>query len=474
MYPAEVEINAETIERLTETFKKAYISITEEIKTATDFGVANRKAILSQIESTLEKLGVDTQKFIETELTAQYKIGASEAVEQLKNIGADVGVSEGFNRIHTNAIAALVDDASTSFGDSLSGVARSANTIMGKAYREALTQKIAEGMIGGKARKEVTKIIKGTLEQQGLSAITDKGGKNWSLDRYADMLFRTKSVEARNRGMINRMVENDYDLVQVSAHSGTCDLCAPWEGAILSARGLTPGYPTVADAENDGLFHPNCRHAINVLIPSLAKLTKAYGEEEPGEGLLKPYQNITKKALIPKATAYQPVFKGLLEEVSENTGMKWALGPIKGFERTAEKILYDYNGAVYSMKDVNRSVFFISDPTDKKAFSKLVTEVEGKFGKLAAEDIKQGLNVTDGYASSKLSVKTPYGAKAEIQITTPEMWDAKINKGGDKLYHLSRKPATDVVSIKQAKEAEEKMKALYAEATRLTKLRLAS
>jgi len=71
------------------------------------------------------------------------------------------------------------------------------------------------------------------------------------------------------------MVENDFDLVQVSAHGG-CDLCAPWEGAILSISGDTPGYPTVDEAEASGLFHPNCKHAINTLIPDLAAATDAY------------------------------------------------------------------------------------------------------------------------------------------------------------------------------------------------------
>jgi hypothetical protein len=75
------------------------------------------------------------------------------------------------------------------------------------------------------------------------------------------------------------MAENDYDLVQVSAHGAT-DVCGAWEGKILSATGATPGYDTVADAEADGLFHPNCRHAINVLIPSLARQTQAYNPDE--------------------------------------------------------------------------------------------------------------------------------------------------------------------------------------------------
>ena len=278
MYPKQVAVNQKNIDRLTETFKSAYKSIYDEIATATDFGVANRKQILAQIEAILTELGTNAQEFVEKELTAQYTTGANQAVKQLRNVGADISVAEGFNKIHTNAIAALVDDATRAFGESLTGVGRSGQLLLGKISRETLTQKLAEGMIGGKARKEVVKVIKGTLQQQGLDALIDKGGNSWTLDRYSDMLFRTKAVEARNRGLMNRMAENDYDLVQVSSH-GAGDVCGDWEGQILSATGATPGYDTVADAEAAGLFHPNCRHAINVLIPSLARETEAYNPD---------------------------------------------------------------------------------------------------------------------------------------------------------------------------------------------------
>lgn len=307
MYPLQVEVNEANIQKLTQTFKTAYASIVEEIQTATDFGVANRKAILAQIEQTLTGLGVDVQKFLETELPQYYKSGADDAVKQLKNVGADVGISEGFNRVHDEAIAALVDDASRAFGESMTGVNRSAQLLLGKVSREALTQKIAEGVIGGKARAEVGKIIKGTLQDQGLDALVDKAGHSWSLDRYADMLFRTKVVEARNRGLINRMVENNYDLVQVSSHPGTCQICESWQGQILSARGETPGYPTVAEAEAAGLFHPNCRHAINTLIPSLAKLTQAYNPEVPTVKISEVKARKVSKVIVPKPSPAQTI-----------------------------------------------------------------------------------------------------------------------------------------------------------------------
>jgi len=276
MYPQRVDLNEENIKKLINLFKGSYKQIVEEMTTATNFGVANRKRILTQVEKILKDLGVNVDDFIKKEIPEYYKTGAAQGVKQLENIGAEVTISTGFNQVHKDYIMALIDDTSRAFGESLSGVGRSANLILGKAFRDAMTQKIAKGITSGEALKEVRDQIVLILKEQGLSALKDKSGRSWDLDAYAEMLFRTKVVEARNRGMVNRMAENGYDLVQVSAHSGTCDICASWQGKILSITGQTEGYDTVADAEADGLFHPNCRHALNTLIPKLARETEAY------------------------------------------------------------------------------------------------------------------------------------------------------------------------------------------------------
>lgn len=285
MYPTEVNIPDASIERLTDTFKTAYTSIVKEIETATDWGVQNRKQILAQIQGILVDLGVDVQKFVQTELPEFYKSGAADAIAQLGNVGADIQTKEGFNRVHQEAIRALVDDTAKAFGESMTGVARSAQLLLGRVTRDLITQKIAEGVIGGKALKEVKAMIKAQLQEQGLDALIDKGGRAWTLDRYAEMLYRTKAVEARNRGLINRLAENDYDLVQVSSHASSCPLCIPWQGQVLSITGKTPGYTTLTEAESQGLFHPNCRHAINAMTPSLANQTKAYDNGTPTKPL---------------------------------------------------------------------------------------------------------------------------------------------------------------------------------------------
>jgi len=276
MYPTEVPINEENVAKLTSLMKRAYLEIVNEIKGATTFGASNRSALLKQIEIILSDTGTHVASFVEDELPYYYELGASDATKQMKDIGLNVKTGTGFNRIHKEAIRALIDDTARSFGESLTGINRSANKLLSKAVRNEITERMAIGKIGGKTLNSIKTNIVGLLEQDGLSALIDKGGRAWELDRYSEMLIRTKSVEARNRGMANRMVENGYDLVQVSNHSSEHAVCAYWEGKILSLTGHTKGYPTIAQAEAAGLFHPNCKHAINAYVQELANLTQSY------------------------------------------------------------------------------------------------------------------------------------------------------------------------------------------------------
>lgn len=275
MFTKTVQLNEENISKLTTLYKQAYAQIVAEIETASNFGVANRKAILSQVQEILLELGSEINDITTEEIGKYYAEGQAEAGTQLKKVGAEVAVDTQFNKIHKEAVLALVDDTQRAFAESIQGVNRSATRLLGKAVREQITQQLALGKITGETLRHIKQNIVGILREEGLAALIDKGGRPWELDRYAEMLIRTKAVEARNRGLVNRFAENEYDLVQVSAH-GADDVCGDWEGKILSVTGNTSDYPTVDEAEADGLFHPNCRHAINALTPELAGITNAY------------------------------------------------------------------------------------------------------------------------------------------------------------------------------------------------------
>jgi len=296
-WPERVNITPEGIATLEDILVTSYNQILGEINSATNFGVANRKVILAQIDAHLQTMGVNVNDFISTEIPAQYKDGANDAVNQLTDLGAEVAVKTGFNTVHTEAINALVSDTASSFADAMQGVHRSAQRLLSAAVKQQITQNIATGMAQGSTLDAVKKQIKGTLADNGLDSLVDKSGRSWTLDRYAEMLYRTKMAEARNLGMVNRMAENGYDLVQVSAH-GAIDVCGPWEGQILSTTGATREYEgesisTVQQATDDGLFHPNCRHALNAIVPYLA--ANAYGYDKTSKTYVKGQINILAK-----------------------------------------------------------------------------------------------------------------------------------------------------------------------------------
>jgi hypothetical protein len=271
-----VNVDEGAIAKLTNLYKSTYKSIVREIVDAKGFQLYNRRQILANIQDALEKLGVKVADFIEQEIPAMYKEGARDGVRQLRDQGVEVRIRSGFSRFHKEAIAALVDETQTSFLETMTGINREAKVLLGKGVRDLITLRMAGGAVEGKSLKEVKATVVGILKERGLAALIDKGGHKWELDRYAEMLIRTKAVEARNRGLANRMVENGYDLVQVTTHNSDHEECRVWEGKVLSLTGQTKGYPTVADAEKQGLFHPNCKHAINVVVPELATDIGAY------------------------------------------------------------------------------------------------------------------------------------------------------------------------------------------------------
>lgn len=457
MFPQEVELNEENIAKLTSVYKQAYAQIVTEITSASNFGIANRKAILTQIEDILQDMGGEIDSLITTEITSAYHEGAGQGAKQLEHIGADVDISTGFNRIHKEAILALVDDTSRSFGESIQGVNRSAQLLLNKGVRDQITQQMALGKIGGKALKEVKNTVTGILENEGLDALIDKAGHSWTLDRYAEMLIRTKSVEARNRGLANRIAENGYDLVQVSSH-GADDVCADWEGKILSVTGDHPTYSSVADAEADGLFHPNCKHAINVLIPKLAIETSAYDTEE-GE-YLEPIRKTVDKD-IKRAVSFNKEFLKRVETIGAANSFKVIAGPVKTAERALEKVVSEYAMDVKKLRDTNRSIVLIKNPRN---IQPILDDIEKEFGNI--ELVRNDFD-KKGYKKILVNVKTPKGNVAEIQLTTEEFYQARIN-GGHKLYEQIRANVGDVDKL------IEEMNKLYEDAAKALERRLNS
>lgn len=271
----EIKLRDVKIQALIDTYHQAYKEIVETIGNATTAGKINKARTMATIRAQLQDLGDDVDAWTKKEIPQYYLDGANIAIQDLRDVGADLSGPKGLAAINKDAIASLIDDTNLAFAQSLTAISRNAENLLADAVKQQLTYIIADGTLKGEARKTIAANIQATIESNGISALTDAAGKNWAFDTYADMLVRTKAVEARNQGLQQKMLQNGYDLVQVSDHGAT-DVCAKWEGEVLSITGNTPGYDTTSDAEADGLMHPNCQHAYNVINPDLAEKTQAY------------------------------------------------------------------------------------------------------------------------------------------------------------------------------------------------------
>lgn len=264
-------ISEAEVAKLTKVYKEAYKQVVNEIITIQDLKVRTRKQKLAQIRGILVDLKVDVDQFIEKEIETAYKGGALDAVKDLKWQGYDGRLPETgtLNRLHEQAIASLVSETQEAYALGIDGMMKDVKVILGAGFREQIARRLLEGEINQQTLIEVKKLMVQDLEARGLTALVDRGGRTWELDRYAEMLIRTKGTEATNRGTGNRLAELGMDLVIVSSHNSEHQECAVWEGRILSLTGASSGYPTVDDAKQAGLWHPNCKHRFSAFIPKL-------------------------------------------------------------------------------------------------------------------------------------------------------------------------------------------------------------
>jgi len=140
-------------------------------------------------------------------------------------------------------------------------IGRRVNDELRRAGLEATARKIAEGL----SVRDMRRVLIEDLVQRGITVVTDQAGRRWSLEAYADMVARTTSREVYTEGTIRVVQRAGHDLVQISTHWPTCDLCAARQGRVVSLSGRTEGWPTL-DEIGRPPFHPRCGHSASPVV----------------------------------------------------------------------------------------------------------------------------------------------------------------------------------------------------------------
>ncbi|CEP67871.1 Bacteriophage A118, Gp4, minor capsid [Moorella glycerini] len=257
-----VRFSEDEVARLVQLYTEAEREILNEINRALLRGNKTEylQAMLANVQAILEDLRNGSRTWCEEAIPRIYVEGAKFAEEQLKAQREKIIV--GFGVIHQQAAQVLAEAAY----NRLEGVVQTIGRKSEDIYRVLALENIRGSVIGYKTWEQVAKSYREQLAERGVTGFEDAAGRNWNMRSYTEMVARTTTMEAHLQGTANRLLEHGHDLVKVSTHSGACNKCSPWQGKILSLTGRTRGFPTLQEAKQAGLFHPNCRHAYGLYI----------------------------------------------------------------------------------------------------------------------------------------------------------------------------------------------------------------
>lgn len=162
--------------------------------------------------------------------------GVAETVEgQLffkKAVGSvEAEVNIAFGQIDRFKIGALAKALEGQLKETHPQILRSNNDI----YRRVISEAVLDLATGRLTRQQSVQSSLNKFANKGVTSFVDQAGKHWGLGAYSDMATRSGLVQSNLAGTQDRMDELGINLVIVSTHSGSSDLCLPWEGKILIA-----------------------------------------------------------------------------------------------------------------------------------------------------------------------------------------------------------------------------------------------
>lgn len=128
------------------------------------------------------------------------------------------------------------------------------------------------------------------LANSGLETIDYISGTKTTIDAALRRHIVSQANQARNRLLMQRMDEWEWDLVFVDAHFGARPSHAEWQGQVYSRSGRSTEYPPLVESTGygtvTGLCGANCYHYMTPYVPGYSELPDMdYSEQERITGM---------------------------------------------------------------------------------------------------------------------------------------------------------------------------------------------
>ena len=215
------------------------------------------KAVSREMAKVVDALQKDASDKTRQFVGAGYEDGRQSFVNEAKRFSDAAGIRE----LTPTAIkvANIVGDLEMSLNAADRLILRKTND----AYANIIAETSALVATGSYTNRQAVQIAVNRFADKGITSFVDKAGRSWEMTTYAEMATLTAIERATRQGYTDTMQEYGFDLAIISSHFGACPLCEAWENVIISISGNDTRYPSLADAEAGGCFHPRCLHVFS-------------------------------------------------------------------------------------------------------------------------------------------------------------------------------------------------------------------
>jgi len=254
------------VKRLVKAFEQALKDVQRELDALflTDF----ERAQILAVEKSIRNILSDMIKYGDEWATVAMTTAATEGIASaiyalgLVNTFDEALKVVKFNTANKRLVDAAIADTQADILAVTQNIERQAKLAIRKATAEAVRHKLTRGI---NATQDLSKEIRQRIIKATDVAIIDARGNRWKVGTYADMLARTKMMNAHREASINEALSEGSYYGRISKHNAK-DACRKWEGKIVKLVADAPGdYPYVGDLPRNEIFHPNCRHLVTPL-----------------------------------------------------------------------------------------------------------------------------------------------------------------------------------------------------------------
>lgn len=345
-YAVPVAVREKEIQRIIRFYRKAirdlareFVAIADFEKPASFFKIQTAFRILEELDTktvnwarkNVGKLYIASLKATEKELRAigvsapgirrvkAFSVINRAAIEALLNdpaVGFVSSMKEATNQIKQRmqsiqAQAKLMVRSQRLFSQSIAQVGflegQNLNTVRDKLVREMVSMKANRDLLfTAKAAKLPPGQIIKDVANLPFVKIPDRraadGFRKLRVDKYSEMLARTKTAQASNLARRNKALEHHVKLMQISKNKPLQnDACFLYIGkvfALTQSAKTRYGVPLLAELPNGGApFHPNCTHQelqFVIEFESEAEKTRAF-VPPPEWALNRPFSEVEKE-----------------------------------------------------------------------------------------------------------------------------------------------------------------------------------